>query len=70
MPRDIEYAGWKIKTREGFPEAWGVTTGGWKCCSMEGCTGIRVATRWADGKLTWPCTKDLIYLSDNTYQLG
>ena len=34
----------------------GRTTGGTRPCNLEGCRGTRVAVRWNDGKLTYPCT--------------
>ena len=37
----------------------GKTTGGVRPCSMEGCRGERVAVRWDDGSLTFPCTKGM-----------
>lgn len=38
----------------------GNTTGSEKCCQLAGCNGRRLAVRWSDGKLTWPCTKGLL----------
>jgi hypothetical protein len=37
----------------------GLTTGGMRLCSMEGCTGIRLDVKWPDGKRTRPCSKGL-----------
>jgi hypothetical protein len=37
----------------------GKTTGGTRHCGMEGCPGFRVAVRWPDGHLTWPCTEGI-----------
>lgn len=28
-------------------------------CQMEGCTGIRIRVKWADGKVTFPCSKGM-----------
>ena len=39
----------------------GYTTGGVRPCSLEGCRGHRIAVRWEEGKLTYPCTKDIEY---------
>lgn len=38
----------------------GHPTGGTRHCQMAGCTGLRIAVRWPDGKLTWPCTKGMV----------
>lgn len=43
----------------------GKTTGAHYHCSMEGCTGHRVVVRWADGKITRPCSKGML-LDENT----
>lgn len=43
----------------------GETTGGRFRCKLEGCTGMRIATRWPDGKITFPCSKGLKYLKPN-----
>ena len=34
----------------------GVLTGGERACRLEGCLGVRLGTKWPDGKITWPCT--------------
>ena len=34
-------------------------TGGQCRCQMEGCTGRKIAVRWNDGKLTFPCSKGM-----------
>ena len=39
----------------------GITTGGNYLCRLEGCTGLRLAVRWNDGKTTYPCTKGMYY---------
>lgn len=45
----------------------GVTTGGERYCTLEGCPGRRIAVRWPDGHLTWPCTKGMNRLADGCY---
>lgn len=30
-----------------------------RVCNLEGCGGLRIGTRWKDGKLTWPCTRGM-----------
>ena len=37
----------------------GILTGGHHRCTLEGCTGLRLATRWPDGRITFPCTKGM-----------
>jgi len=49
---------------------WGVTTGGERPCTMEGCPGKRIAVRWPDGRLTWPCTKGMNRLENGSYLIG
>jgi len=46
-----------VVSREG--DMKGKTTGGCYRCRMEGCTGIRIATRWEDGHMTYPCSKGM-----------
>jgi hypothetical protein len=48
----------------------GVRTGGSRLCSMHGCTGMRIAVRWPDGKLTYPCTKGLVPSNDGSMQIA
>lgn len=38
----------------------GKFTGSTKRCTLEGCSGVRFAVRWNDGKLTWPCSDGII----------
>lgn len=37
----------------------GKTTGKTRCCQLEGCLGVRIGTRWPDGRITWPCSKGM-----------
>lgn len=48
----------------------GQRTGGIRHCGLDGCTGVRVGTRWPDGKITWPCTKGLIARADGDWQIS
>lgn len=43
----------------------GFLTGGERVCSMEGCGGRRLATRWPSGKITYPCTKGMLHSKGN-----
>lgn len=49
--------GAKVVSRDG--KETGTLTGGQRRCQMAGCTGVRVGVRWADNKVTFPCTKSL-----------
>lgn len=39
----------------------GRTTGSRRPCNLEGCTGLRLGVRWDNGKITYPCTKGMIF---------
>jgi len=47
----------------------GVLTGGCHRCTLEGCTGRRLAVRWPDGKHTFPCTKGMLTRPDGQWQI-
>ncbi len=38
----------------------GHTTGSRRQCQLSGCLGVGIYVRWADGKLTIPCSKGLV----------
>lgn len=40
-------------------EETGHTTGGTRQCQLHGCSGRRIATKWNDGTLTYPCEKGM-----------
>lgn len=44
-------------------------TGGTRQCGMEGCRGLRIGTRWPDGKITFPCSKGLTQRADGDWQI-
>ena len=48
-------AGTKILARKGCRMV-GRSTGTFRPCTLEGCSGLRVGVRWRNGRLTWPCT--------------
>jgi hypothetical protein len=50
--------GTTIYSRDG--KLKGITTGGQRMCQLHGCTGMRIAVRWSDGKLTYPCSKGIV----------
>lgn len=37
----------------------GETTGGHYHCTLECCKGDRIAVRWDNGRITFPCTKGM-----------
>ncbi len=39
----------------------GYLVGGKYPCQMEGCRGSQLATRWPDGTITYPCTREMVY---------
>ena len=39
----------------------GKTTGTTRRCGTKGCTGIRIGVKWPDGKIKFPCSKDMIF---------
>jgi len=62
-----------MKTEAGVPvlsrgqKLTGTTTGATRRCRLEGCPGIRIATRWPrHGKhkacVTYPCSKGMEYV--------
>lgn len=57
MSRGTEYVGREIESRDG--KLVGEVTNAGQPCRMEGCTGIRLSTRWPNGRRTFPCTKGL-----------
>jgi len=48
----------KVISREGET---GKTTGSTHECSLQGCLGVRVAVRWKDSKITYPCSAGMSY---------
>lgn len=59
-----EYArGTRVVSRTGSHE--GRLTGGRHMCATESCSGERLGVRWDDGKLTFPCTKDMLWQGDH-----
>jgi len=47
----------------------GVLTGGTRRCQLAGCNGIRYCVRWEDGKHTWPCSKGIKEIDEQTWQI-
>lgn len=48
----------------------GAATGNWHHCQLEGCNGMRIAVRWPNGRLTFPCTKGMTFnREDDSYEL-
>jgi hypothetical protein len=51
--------GTKVLSRD--RRSTGTLTGRSFPCRMEGCTGLRLATRWGPRETTYPCTKGMTY---------
>jgi hypothetical protein len=49
--------GIKVWSRSG--ETVGKTTGKTHRCRLEDCPGDRIAVRWPDGKITFPCSEGM-----------
>jgi hypothetical protein len=60
----------KLVYSKGGKEA-GRIVGVGKLCTLEGCRGWRLPVRWADGKLTWPCTRGMaVRAQDGQWQIA
>ena len=47
----------------------GIHTGGKYMCRLEGCSGYRIATRWPDGRMTYPCSKGMTLVAEGVAQI-
>lgn len=47
----------------------GVTTGTFRRCQLEGCSGIRVGVKWGNNNITWPCSKSLELQPDSSFKI-
>jgi hypothetical protein len=45
------------------------TVKGQRRCQLEGCNGMRIIVKWPDGKVTHPCTKGMVQISENAWQI-
>ena len=63
-----EFKGKTVRSSNGKEK--GTASGHTSRCRMEGCNGVRVSTKWPDGKTTYPCSKGLIYHPDGQLQIG
>lgn len=48
-----------------FENVAGRLTGGEYPCRMESCRGSRVGVRWPDGKITYPCSSQIVHEGDH-----
>lgn len=62
-----DYKGIKVMSSDRVHK--GVATGGTRRCHLEGCKGTRIAVRWSDGALTFPCTEGMRSINDKTLQI-
>lgn len=49
----------KVFSRDG--KKVGIATGSTHHCTLEGCRGLRIAVRWDDGKITFPCSRGMSF---------
>ena len=59
IPRIPEPGDKNVKVISRDRKKTGRTTGGHRLCSLEGCLGRRIATKWSDGKITYPCSRGM-----------
>jgi len=52
-----------------FENVRGTLTGGEHHCTLEGCRGLRLAVRWPDGHMTFPCSKGMRVRADGDYEI-
>jgi hypothetical protein len=64
---DLHRPGSRLWDREG--NVFGLTTGGRRQCTLEGCGGTWVGVRWPDGGLTWPCLKGVALDRDGRWRI-
>ena len=38
-------------------------------CTLTGCRGLRLATRWPDGTITYPCTYGMAYTEGEGWRI-
>jgi len=58
LSREMRFeAGRKVYSRT-YDEV-GLTTGSTHACPMSGCSGLRVAVKWPDGRHTFPCSRGM-----------
>jgi hypothetical protein len=48
----------------------GTPTGSEHACSMDGCRGARISTRWPDGRISFPCSRGLVAGSNGNLRIG
>lgn len=67
MQSEANPKGEKVLGSDGASE--GHTTGGSYACRMEGCRGTRLAVRWRDGTLSYPCTHGMNMVDKTTWKI-
>jgi hypothetical protein len=61
------YVGRTILSRDGAKP--GLVTRADQRCRLEGCNGVRLSTRWEDGRRTYPCSKGVTELPDGRLKI-
>ncbi len=47
----------------------GYVTGVQFPCRMTGCNGLRIPTRWPDGRISYPCSKGMDQLPNGDWKI-
>jgi len=67
-PGVISYLGLEVFCRRG--RVRGRIVGITRRPCFDGCGGLRLAVRWKDGKITYPCTKGMGITKDGSLKIG
>ena len=47
----------------------GETTGSTHHCRLHGCNGLRITVKWPDGATTFPCSKGMKEIKEDTWEI-
>jgi hypothetical protein len=69
---DLRQPGTRVWGRAGtdYENVCGLTTGGTRPCTLEGCPGSRIRVVWPDGTVTWPCGKGIVQDESGKLRIG
>lgn len=56
-----------VWSRDG--EIKGVASGSVHRCQLEGCRGVRISVKWANGQITFPCSEGMLFNVDGSAQI-